>query len=367
MIKDIFLPEKIHSFYLFTRRIVAFEINDHAILATVIRAHRSKRDIQKFIEEPYNAQELDGLTNALKAILKKIGSYDDAYVALPSSLAVFKSIELPFTSPEKIKLVLPFEVESLLPFPLQDAVIDAVVNTTDIGRTTSQVFVVATKRSLLDAAITPFLNAGVRIKKVTIGALELYGLLRSYNLYDVKGISFVIDLLSDRTTILLLVNNQLRAIRVLAEGISNETIRSQLDEHHTLDTATQHFFAKIQFTIQAMIKNERMQEPITSILLTGAGAYVPEITSYIGELFDCSCSALQPHKILVDGNITLDNESSIPPLFTTCLATALNSPLTEELNLGRLYETTYELQQFKYQTTTAIVLLLCIFLSLLEW
>ena len=49
MIKDIFLPEKIHAYYLFTQRIVAIEVTSDTLLTTVVRAHRRKKSIQKYL------------------------------------------------------------------------------------------------------------------------------------------------------------------------------------------------------------------------------------------------------------------------------------------------------------------------------
>lgn len=367
MIKEIFLPEKINSFYLFTRRIVAFEVSSQTLFATVIRAHRNKRVIQKCVEENYNPEDPEGLLNALRIIIKKIGFYDDVYVALPSSLAVFKTIELPFTSVEKIKLVLPFEVEPLLPFSLSDAALDAVINTTDEQRKSSEVFIAAIKRTALETLLAPFVTLGIRLKKVTIGSLELYGLLRSAHLEQKTGPSCIINLAHDHTTVLLLINGNLRNIRVLPEGISEKLTRATLDINQQIDVEAQRFFNNIQFTVQAMLKNERILEPITNVLLTGAGIQISGIATFMSKLLECPCTLFHPNKILHNGDVVLEHEGSIAPEFTISLATALSSPLTEDFNIGRLYETTHELQEFKYQTITAATLLICLFVSFMAY
>lgn len=368
MIKDIFLPKKIDSFYLFTQRIVAFEVGNHAVFATVIRAHRNKRTIQKFLEEPYNPREADSLHDALASLVKKIGAYDIAYVALTSSLALFKTIELPFTSLEKIKLIMPFEVEPLLPFGLQDAAIDAVINNTNTVQKTSDVFVVAMKRSALEAALQPFIQAGIRPQKVTIGALELYGFMQENNALKATqgGVSCVIDIDQDKTSILLLVNGKLRNIRVLQPGISEELLRLDLEmAHEELNKEAQQFFASIQFTIQALLKNEKINEPLTSVLLSGAGAHLPGMTTFISHLLECPCTLFHPHKVIHNGMITLENEGSIPPAFTTTLATALSSSFTDDFNLDKAYGAARELYQFKIQATAALGIFLFMLFSFL--
>lgn len=363
MIKDIFLPEKINSFYLFTRRIVAFEVRNHAVFATVIRTHRNKRSIQKFLEKSYNAQEADSLHDALVWLVKNIGPYDVAYVALSSSLAIFKTMELPFTSLEKVKLVMPFEIEPLLPFSLQEAAIDAVINRTDSVTKTSEVFVVAIKRSTLDAALQPFIQAGIRPQKVTIGALELYGFMQDNNvLATTQGVSCIIDIDQDKTTVLLLVQGKLHNIRVLPTGITDELLRLDLDgAPEEINKDIQQFFSKIQFTIQAMLKNEKINEPLSSVLLSGTGAHLPGITTVMSKTLECPCTAFHPHKVIHNGTITLEKESSIPPAFTTTLATALSSSFTEDFNLDKEYEAVRELHTFKIQVIATLSLFLFMF------
>jgi Tfp pilus assembly PilM family ATPase len=365
MIKNIFLPEKIRAFYLFSQRIVAFELHGNILLTTVIRAHRDKRSIQKLIAESYNAQAPESLTEAIKATLKKVGTYDQAYIALPSSLAVFKTVELPFTSLDKIKLILPFEVESLLPFPLQDAVVDGVINAIDTEKKTSEVFVVAIKNSLLENALTPFINAGIHPKKVTIGALELFGLLQNIETYRLKkGVSFIIDFANTRTTILLVVNGQLKAIRALSEGISEEFLRLHNNANaEQLELAAQKYFEDIRFSLQAMLKNERIQSSVASVLISGTGAHLSGLTTFMSKFLNCPCILFHPHKILHNSVITLEQEGSIPAEFAMSVATAISSPVTEDFNLGKMYDEPQQLQLFKKQVITLGTLLLIMFLS----
>jgi Tfp pilus assembly PilM family ATPase len=367
MIKDIFLPEKINSFYLFTQRIVAFEIGNHAVFATIVRAHRNKRTLQKFLEASYNSHEPESLRNAILALIKKIGAYDVAYVALSSSAAIFKTMELPFTSLEKIKLIMPFEVEPLLPFPLQEAAIDVVVNNINATTNRSDVFVAAMKHSTLEIALQPFIQAGIRPQRVTIGALELYGFMQENNvLKDTQGVSCIIDINQDNTTVLLLVQGKLRSIRVLPSGITEELLRIDLDQtHEDLHKEMLPFFASIQFTLQAMLKNEKIYEPITSALLSGTGAHLPGMTSCMQSLLGCPCTAFHPHKVIHAGLITLENESSIPPAFTTTVATAVSSAFTADFNLDKEYESVRALHQFKIQVISALSLFVFMLASLL--
>lgn len=366
ILKNIFLPKKIKSFYLFTQRIVAFELTDHSLFATIIRAHREKRTIQKFLEQPYDAQDPHGLENALKILLQEIGSYDAVYIALPASLAVFKTITLPFINPEKIKLILPFEVESLLPFSLQDAVIDAIINPT-MATHSSEVFVAAVKRSTLDTTLQPFFDAGIQPQRVTLGAIEIYGLIKTSSL-SLQGLSCCIDFSSEQTTIMLFVHGILSAIRVLPEGISQDVLRIDFTASHTqLPASIKIFFGTIQFTVQAMIKTINAEFAPTKhpslVIITGIGAQCAGIDMSISNLLKSPCIVFQPHKLLHDGLITMEHKNSISPEYLISLATALSSPTTENFNIGSIYTEKQTEQLFKYQVLTAVGLLIFMVIS----
>src|SRR5437763_1853237 len=127
MIKDIFLPEKIGSYYLFSKRIVGIDIGKTHIHATSLRLKGTQIIIEQCYEIPIEANQTtnsERVVIALKQLQEKIGSFDELYSSLSSTLIIFKELKLPFLQYEKLKMVVPFEVEPLLPFPASDAVID---------------------------------------------------------------------------------------------------------------------------------------------------------------------------------------------------------------------------------------------------
>ena len=130
-IKEIFLPEKIKSYYLFPKTVVGIEINKTHIIATKTRINGTTSTIELVIEEAIpeetSEENLEKTSPALQSIFSKIGKYDEIHTILPSSVAVFKELKLPFSSREKISMVVGFEIEPLLPFALRDAVIDFII------------------------------------------------------------------------------------------------------------------------------------------------------------------------------------------------------------------------------------------------
>src|SRR5204862_6710491 len=128
-IKDIFLPEKIGTHYLFSKHVISVVINKTTIFATKALFKGNDSTILSTLEEKVESNspeesESERITRTLQSLFSKIGSYDEVRTVLPSSLIVFKELKLPFLTREQISMVIGFEIEPLLPFALRDAVVD---------------------------------------------------------------------------------------------------------------------------------------------------------------------------------------------------------------------------------------------------
>ena len=65
------------------------------------------------------------LENALDALSKEMElKSDTSIVSIPSHDISYRNIQMPFQDPKKIKQTLPFEMETIVPFPLDDLIID---------------------------------------------------------------------------------------------------------------------------------------------------------------------------------------------------------------------------------------------------
>ncbi|MBN1849651.1 MAG: pilus assembly protein PilM [Deltaproteobacteria bacterium] len=65
------------------------------------------------------------LENALETLSREIElKSDTAIVSIPSHDISYRNIQMPFHDPKKIKQTLPFEMETVLPFPIEDVIID---------------------------------------------------------------------------------------------------------------------------------------------------------------------------------------------------------------------------------------------------
>lgn len=120
IIKNLFIPEKVGSYYIFGQRIAAFEVTKTNVYVTVTYRKARAITIEKFIDIPISAgagQDYNERTSqAIKSAAAQIPRSAKIYTAMPSAQALFKELKLPFLGRDKIAMVVNYEVEPLLPF-----------------------------------------------------------------------------------------------------------------------------------------------------------------------------------------------------------------------------------------------------------
>ena len=348
MIQQIFFPERIGSYYLFGKRTVGIDIGLTEIYATIARAHGRTRTIEKLIEEPINADSTipyeTRVIAALTSLKSKLGRYDELCLVIPSSVVIFKELTLPFTGIKKIKMVVPFEVESQLPFTLDQAVIDSLITRED-GHSTD-LLVAATKRDLFEQQVNLFKAAGLTLDRVSIDMFELSGLYTMAAADPQKTVALV-DLGVHSTRIGLLIKGQLKHIRSLPQGLLSiakkigqstgldlaenlqQLMRRGLDQSefaHAAQGALEELFSTIRFTI------ESYAQPIDTLVLTGSAVEIPGLTDSLSSFLHLPVEPFLPKQLIHTNNIQ-SKLTSLPTSFIVSIAAALSVPSTESFNL----------------------------------
>ena len=361
MIKNIFIPESIGDYHLFPKRILSFDVGrTHVHAVQVYLTGRSMR-VEKFLEEKIEPGQLttlaDRTVQAIKNIIAHADEYHAVYAAINSSVVVFKELTLPFLEYEKIKMVLNYEVEPLLPFPLSNAVIDFIITKQNVDEKNSRVLVAAVLKEQLAQYLSLFGQANVDLQVVTVDLFSLYGLYRSIPEYmhesqDVALIDFGVH----STRIAFINNGQLKLIRTLPKGLINiaksvsDELKIQPSEamesimrfglepqedsaYNTVMTrvlAT--FLSEIDFTIRSF-ETQVGQEVLTKLLLLGRGSEIKDICRFITTLVNKPCSLFSVVSLLHDSKIIVQNGNHIPRSHIICLSSVFPSKIINRFNL----------------------------------
>lgn len=364
MIKDIFLPEKIKSYQLFPKRIIGFDIGRTSIHATIISNQGFQHTIEDFIETPIEPNAMisyeERVSHALQKMKQLLGSYDAIFTALPSSNIIFKELSLPFLGLSKIKMVVPFEVESMLPFAIDTAIIDTIITQENKAEQKTDVLVAAVKKEYVAQHLKMFDEAGFNVDKITVDMFELYGLYKSiasYNTYT--GLVSLIDIGAYTSRLAIVINGQLKYIRAINKGVLTTAKRLQelthLDNQENADhflrfgtegsddaeynqaaiEATKELVNDLYFSIDSYTKKLSGGYKLQHIILTGLGSEVPGMSNLIEHTFKCDTEILYAKKIIHNGHIT-SKLTTFPNSFLVSLATALSSPITQDFNLQQI-------------------------------
>ena len=162
MIKGILLPSQIGDDFIFAERIIGVDIGKTNINASQIYASGNNVTIEKCKEvaiEGNKKNNSDRTVGPLKKLMASFKKPYKVYTALPSSMVVFKELKLPFTSHHKISMVVRFEVEPLLPFSINDAIVDFIITKSFPEKNSVEILVAAVQKQHLAHHLSLFKKA----------------------------------------------------------------------------------------------------------------------------------------------------------------------------------------------------------------
>jgi len=361
-IKDIFLPEKIKSYYLFSKTVVGIEINKTNIIATKTRIQGTTSTIELIVEEKISEEvseeDFQRTSPTLTSIFSKIGSYDEIHTILPSSIIVFKELKLPFDSREKIGMVIGFEIEPLLPFPLREAAIDFIITREILEEKSSEILVTAVQKQQIVQHLQMFEAVGLKPEVITVDMISLYGLYKQIGTYkQLQGGTVLINITSYSTAIAFMINGQLKTIRTLPKGIIaltkqiaqdlNKTpqeiidhlVRFGLETDATaeyspaIEKAVLDWWNTISFTLNSFTTQLLNRQPMTKIIFLGSGALIKGLIPFIAQKSGISCELFSVEGIEQDPSCTIKNSNLITPINAISASSTLPLATTVDYNL----------------------------------
>lgn len=382
MIKNILIPEKIGNYYLFSQNFIGIDIGKTAINLAKITVSGTAITIGKCWYEsiesnkkPYDERVIQALKK-IKKTLPKTGIKS----AISSSHVVFKTLKLPFLNHDKIKMVLKFEVEPLLPFSIQDAVIDFIITKQYAEQKTSEILVAAIQQKYIAEHLALFQAADIDPEIITVDMFALYGLYTQIPSYqNHKGISILMDLGIQSTRIAAINNHHLNMIRSLPQGLFSvakdmsksieESSQHAIEQimrfglthsdplfQKTLKDALTSFLNKIQFALGSLANSQE----INRILILGTGSEINGIVRLITDQLGITCEQFDTAKLIENKDYTIKSAHTINPLSVMSIATAIPTPITQDFNLRVDEFAPKDESLLLKQVITAIVLIVTI-------
>jgi general secretion pathway protein L len=84
-----------------------------------------------------------------------------AMASIPLEAVSFRHLSIPFSSPKKIRMVLPSEMEPMLPFPLDSVALDFILVSKGVSGANTQIIAAALQKSVLDGYLELLAGCGI--------------------------------------------------------------------------------------------------------------------------------------------------------------------------------------------------------------
>lgn len=384
MIKNIFLPEKQGPYYLFHTSFVGVEITASEVHAVQIKAQGNQRTIEKSVTVTFNADPniewQTKATQALQTALTNFDQKDHIITTVPSSQVIIKRMRVPFTDPEKITQIIGFEVEPLLPFPLNEAFVDCIITQTIEAEKSAELFIVAVQKERVEKIKAIFTEANIPLTGLSVDIISLYNLVYRAIPQNSTATTVFATTGTQTTGIACLTGKHISLIRSMPKGtlsiarqmgakknITPEVALENLvrfgltslehpQEKDAIQAAVDPYVNDIKFTCDAFATD--LNTSINSIIMTGSVIDIPGFTEYATSKLGISSQAFDINTITQDNTVLYAKGVTITPHQLVALGSALVIPSTANFNLIKSIPSEKAFPLFIKQTIVATTLLI---------
>lgn len=237
--------------------------------------------------------EAGGREAALVSVLEQIDSSGAVCISsIPSDQVSYRNLTLPFKDIRKIEQTIAYELESLLPYPIDDVLVDFTVCSQSAEQTA--VLAAAVKKTSLTEYLVFLDRYAVGPEVLDIRNVPDVILLLKQP--DIPDNGLFIDLGRERATVLLFLQRRVAMIRKLSftcrpdtRKKNNTAVDGAEDEPVAVASENidyQHFCRTIQNSLMAYIEqNDEARRP-EKVFITGAASSQPEIAALLGGYLD---------------------------------------------------------------------------------
>lgn len=236
MMLNIFLPIRLGNNFILKKKVIIVYITEYNFSALLIYATGTTREIIKSIFYDFERQEnIYDIEFLLPLLSKFISSWehDDVKIIFPTNTVIFRSLLSPFGDIEKIKMTIPFDLESILPFQLSEAAVDVIYQNKITNNEKNKVLAIITKEEYLNFYREVFKKINLNLTAISVDCVQLI----QYNLhyYRTDKSSYIILYKNNNSFLFLFFNkNELVGVKSI---IADEKDKNQ-DKLLILQTLT---------------------------------------------------------------------------------------------------------------------------------
>jgi len=249
--------------------------------------------------------------------------------AIPADRLSYRNLSLPFKDKKKIRQIIAFELETMIPFPIDDLLVDFTI----AGRSPERadILAAAVKRSFLADFLAFFENQGVAPEVVEIRSVPVVSWLLGQATTPDNGL--FLDISPESATIILFLEKRIVLIRKVSIG--GEKNKGKADDNgkdisapdkseiETDETVFMSFCKTVQNTLMAFVDQTDEERRPEKVFITGRAVYLPHIVEILGRFLGLPVEGID---LCSDPRIQIDEKlvsNWKPALMDNALALAI--------------------------------------------
>ena len=265
-------------------KILGIDINSDSVTAVQVegglRGYSVTGCARVMIEEP------GGLDAALKALSEQADLKADKCIStIPGEYVSYRNLRIPFRSTKKIRQTIAFAIETMVPFPIEELIVDFIL-IYQSGQ--SEILAASVRRRYISECLTKLQGYGIDPDVLDIrGVPMVIWLLRQEETPD-DGL--LLDIGLKRSTVVLYVKRHIGLIRTFscsdglpAKAMSNAQTGSNVETKAGEQTESylSLFCTDIQNTLHAFECQNNIEVRPEKVFITGSGSFYPNTESLL--------------------------------------------------------------------------------------
>ena len=312
-------------------KILGLDINEDAIIAVQVLSGLKGYQVTACARV---AMDKDGgVEETLKRLLGQMDLGSDAYfTAVPPERGFFRNLQMPFRAPKKIRQTLPFEMETVIPLPIGDLIVDfTFVDLSD----ESEILGVCVKKAYVAEYLAQLQTHGIDPEILEIRCVPLVSWLLKQEETPDNGLFLEIG--AKRGMMILFLKRHIALIRsfVFDGAAPAQSLSHDTDEHpdhpvfEHMEPRVESFCKMVLNTIHSFGWQTKRDDIFPEkVLFTGMGALYPGTGDLLEQFLD-----MPVEQVNVRGDKSVQMESHVarvwnPALMDNALALALRHDRT---------------------------------------
>ena len=294
-----------------SRKVLGIDIGKTFLSAVLVQTSLRENRIDAFAHIPLgeSTEDDNSFKSALNTLCNEIDPIGcDCVVSISADHFSYRILQIPFKDAKKVRMVLPFELEPTVPYPIDDLVIDFMDLPSTVQSDHSDVIAVAVPKTELNPYIQSLAELKIDPEMVTVSGLPTALCLANHA--DKEEDQLILEIGSDSSSLFIVSGERLQLIRSFPTPGSGDTRAGMLG-------------VSVRRTLAAYDELCQTEFQPVDMLVTGPGLNGARLDAEVAEVLNIPFKRLNVAERL---NIAIDGEnveSWNPALMDNALALTL--------------------------------------------